>query len=1361
MVFLNSIVKSTLAMAEHSKRPEEMQFRDDVARNWKLWKQKFNLYLLASDKSEKKDEVKIAILLNLLGDEGLQIYNTFEYSEEEDHTKLVIVLKKFDDYCNPVKNLVYEHFKFFKREQHPSETMDQFVTALRQLASTCEFKEKDVLIRDRLVIGIGDLRIQEELLRHPDLKLSEAIQICRSMESSVATQKEMSKDKEQSVSVCAVDWRAKNSSKQDKHSTGPASGQFNENYPGTSGKYSNYKKGNNCNNCGLVHDSGRCPASNRYCSRCKNPGHYRKFCKSKFVYDVAENEHYDDNYDESGHESCEEGDHENHIVWTIIDSSVNSVEWYEPILILNKQINLKIDTGSQVNILNHGDFKRLGLCDSELSKTSTTLSSYSGHKIEVRGKILVNCSFNGHPSKLPFYVLKSNSACSILGLQAAKELKIISENKKHKNSVETINTDLHNSGSLQDILDNHKTVFSGVGKVNTMHKITLRDDAISHISAARKIPLALKNSVKKKLDEMVTEKIIIPVTEPTDWVHPIVIAPKPNGDIRICMDPRKLNMYIKRENFHIPTTDCLFSELSGAKYFTLLDASQAFLQIPLDNESSKLCTIATSWGRFRYLRLPYGISSAPEIFQKFIYDTLSGVHGVIAYFDDILIFGRTIEEHNLNLDVVLSKISKSGLTLNLLKSKICVPKVKFLGHIISGSGIAADEKKTQAIRDMSPPRNKKDLQRFLGMIVYLAKFVPNLSQETNTLRRLLSNKVEWLWTENEQKCFDHLKQLVMTTPVLSYFNSEKETILSVDASPYGLGAFIAQDNHPIEYASVSLTPTQQRYNHIEKELLALTYGCERFHYFLFCKKFKIQTDHRPLLGLLKKPIDELSPRIQRLAIRLLRYNFDLVYVPGKQMLVADALSRDPNSEKINTDYLDTQLFIHAVIATSTENEKRLISAINEDSTLSKVKYYVLQGWPDHKSNVSTEAKKFWNIRSEIYVHKDVLFYKKRLLIPLKLQHEFLELMHKSHQGVVSSKKLAQECIYWPGICNDIENLVLSCQTCQKYARRNQREPLQPHKIPDLPWEKIGIDFMYLDGLNFLIIVDYFSKFVIVNKLHSKTADSVISALKNIFSMHGLPLEIFSDNGPPFNSADFSNLATKYEIKLTTSSPHYPRSNGMVERTVQTVKGLLTKAMRDDEDPFLSILSYNSTPKQDIPAPCDLLMGRKLRTALPVPRNALKPKYPLGDVNKKLKIRQEKQAFHYNKSTKQLSDLKPYQKVLMQEGSRNWRSATVSNKSGPNDYRVRTDDNVDFRRNRSHLRPLKQLSKENGNPLTEVGNAPNDDVIDERLVSSEQTTSEDFCDSDVRSDPSVVKSPNHNNIVTRSGRIVKRPIMLDL
>lgn len=1330
-------------MTDHCKAPESLLFNENVAVSWKLWKQKFELYLLASGKTNKSDEVKIAILLNLIGDGGLHIYNTFEYEETENKNKLEVILEKFDKYCNPMKNIVYERFKFFKRNQLINESIDQFVTELKQLASTCEFKEKDMLIRDRIVLGVRDSRIQEKLLQNSDLKLNEAIDICRSMENSVFTQKEINQS---NVSVI----RHKQVSGQfDKNSGGTsASKNFSR---GTAGNPSNKGSWNtdgnvtaagnftyNCKQCGFNHQKGKCSAFNRICSGCKLRGHYRKMCKRSKVHEVIKDGtgyHTDLSADPDNPEFASDS---SRVVWTVKNSVVASVEWFEEVKIGDSLIKLKIDTGSEVNILNRHDFNCLNISLSNLLRVSSTLSSYSGHTIDVIGQINLNCSYNGKNMNILFYILNSKMPKSILGLSAAQNLNIVKNN---------FVTEVSRDTSLQGILDLYKSVFAGIGKVDKECKITLKPDAEPSVCAARKIPIALKDKVKNKLDEMVAQNLIVPVQQPTDWVHPVVVVPKSNGDIRICMDPRNLNKYVKRELFQIPTYDCLFSQLSGAKIFSLLDCSSAFLQLPLTEESSFLCTIATSFGRYRYLRLPYGLTSSPEIFQHFVHEMLEGLPGVIAYFDDILVFGRSIEEHHNNLNLVLKRIKETGMTLNLGKSKFCVSSINFLGHQISSRGVSPDKNKVIAINSMSSPKNKKELQRFLGMIVYLAKFIPNLSQETSPLRKLLSEQVEFQWNQTEQNCFNRLKELVTSNVTLSYFDPKKPTTLSVDASPYGIGAVISQEGSPVEFASISLTPTQQRYNHIEKELLALVFGCERFHYYLYGRHFKLESDHRPLIGLLKKPIDDMSPRIQRLTIKLLRYQFELNYVPGKQLQVPDTLSRDPVKETINTDYLDNNLRVFSIISTSKENEKRLIQAIAEDETLQKVKYYTLHGWPQHKSSVSpTSVKKYWHIRDEIFVHKDILFFQKRIIIPEALKEEFLNIIHQSHQGVVSCKKRAQEAIYYPGITADIEKLVLGCSVCQMYSKSNQREPLSSHELPELPWQKIGIDFMHVETSDFIVMVDYFSKFAVVNKLNSKTASSVITSLKNIFSLYGLPIEIFSDNGPPFNSKEFYDFSRRYNISLTTSSPLYPKSNGMVERTIQTIKGLFIKALKEKEDPFLAVLNYNATPKQDLPAPCFLLMGRRLRTTLPISQALLKPSYSTKNIINKFKTEQNKQQYYYNKSAKELPKLIEGQNVLVQNKVRDWKPGRIVNINRPNDYTVRVND-ADYRRNRIFLKPYN--NKEIHEKEEVIRNPKDEKVLEESpkimIAESNGLESNDL----------------ENCTRTKSGRISKPPIRINL
>ena len=268
--------------------------------------------------------------------------------------------------------------------------------------------------------------------------------------------------------------------------------------------------------------------------------------------------------------------------------------------------------------------------------------------------------------------------------------------------------------------------------------------------------------------------------------------------------------------------------------------------------------------------------------------------------------------------------------------------------------------------------------------------------------------------------------------------------------------------------------------------------------------------------------------------------------------------------------------------------------------------------------------------------------------------------------------MAREAIYWPGLMSDIENMIQSCVICQKYSRNNPRLPMQSPDLPDFPWQKIGIDFKYLNGNDFLVIVDYYSKYLLVNKISNKTCASVISTLKNMFTCFGLPIEIFYDNGQPFSSLEFKNFAKRYQIKLTTSSPLYPRSNGMVERYNQIVKNLFTKVIEENStDPFLSILYYNNTPKNNLPSPAEIMFGRKTRTLLPVNRELLQAQssYKNDRIKEIQRSNQNKQKMYYNRGTVNLSELKPDQSVLFKNSNNDWIHGKIIKKLFFNDYEI--------------------------------------------------------------------------------------------
>ena len=340
--------------------------------------------------------------------------------------------------------------------------------------------------------------------------------------------------------------------------------------------------------------------------------------------------------------------------------------------------------------------------------------------------------------------------------------------------------------------------------------------------------------------------VIHKAEEPTEWVSSLVVVEKPNGKVQLCLDPQDLNKAIQREHYPMQTVEEVAAELSDAKVFSVLDATSGFWRIKLDEKSSESLTFHTPFGQYQYLRMPFGINSAPEIFQKRmtqVFDDLSGVNTIA---DDILICGRNKAEHNHRLEQVLERSRKVGLKLNRSKMKIMTPEVSYIGHVLTSYGLKTDPSKVRAVEEMPSPADKPALLRFLGMVNYMSKFIPNLVNLTQPLRELLHKEVEWHWSERQEKAFQAIKEKLTSDATLQYYDVEKPFTVSVD------GACLLQEGRPVCYASRSLTSAEKNYAQIEKELLAIVYGCTKFHQYVYGKKVNVQTDHKPLEALLKK-----------------------------------------------------------------------------------------------------------------------------------------------------------------------------------------------------------------------------------------------------------------------------------------------------------------------------------------------------------------------------------------------------------------------------------------------------------------------------------------------------------------------------
>ena len=369
------------------------------------------------------------------------------------------------------------------------------------------------------------------------------------------------------------------------------------------------------------------------------------------------------------------------------------------------------------------------------------------------------------------------------------------------------------------------------------------------------------------------------------------------------------------------------------------------------------------------------------------------------------------------------------------------------------------------------------------------------------------------------------------------------------------------------------------------------------------------------------------------------------------------------------------------IPVSASKLSEIRQATEQDPTLRKVKDLIVTGWPKSRKSVPTEVQNLWNIRDELHVAKDIIFVGEKVLIPAKLRQQMLRLVHESHTGAEKSKARARTVMYWPGMSKDIEDEVSKCSVCMKYQKSQHREPMLPHDIPDGRWQKIVMDIMAYHGRDYLVVVDYYSKYPEVSLLPDKTASSIITYTKSICARHGIPQEIVSDN-MPFGSREFKDFAYEWGVKTTTSSPTYAQSNGQAERCVQTLKGLFKKADEDGRDPYLVLLEYRNTPVSGLQyTPSQMLMSRLLRSKLPTKQTLLQPN--VVDAHSDLTCRQQRQKTYYDKSAWPLQQLNAGDVVRVQRGNV-WEPAVVTGPHiQPRSYLVQSQ-HEQLRRNRRHL-----------------------------------------------------------------------------
>ncbi|XP_053685985.1 uncharacterized protein K02A2.6-like [Sabethes cyaneus] len=1037
------------------------------------------------------------------------------------------------------------------------------------------------------------MRLINKLNETEDISLEKVVEDCKTLLN--LKQDNSLVEKQQSLSAVNAVHKERPPKPYNKQGGG---GTVNNNHPKTP-----------CWSCGGMHFSADCPFREHKCRECKKKGHKEGYCAC----------FSSDNNSGSSKKKKKKYSGKNKDVKIVSVKNISQQRKFSEIEINKIAVRLQIDSASDITIISDECWRQIG--QPQGTTPSCNAKSATGGSIDLAREFWCDVNIGGKSKRCLCRVASPNLDLNILGsdwleLFGLWDVPISSFCNKVTNR----------QPRTDDFLQaQFPKVFSSEMGLCTKTKVrlTLKGDPKPVYRAKRPVAYSVQGAVEDELQRLQTLGILQPVDH-SDWAAPIVVVRKPNGRVRICADfSTGLNDVLESNQCPLPLPEDIFTKMAGCKVFSHIDLSDAYLQVEVDPRDQPLLTVNTHKGLFRYTRLTPGIKSAPGAFQQIMDAVVSGIGRTCGYLDDVLVGGRTKQEHDLNLKQVLQRLEEYGFTVRIEKCRFNMEAVEYLGQILDGDGIRPDPGKTSAIATMPPPQDVPSLRSYLGAVNYYAKYIPEMRKLRFPMDQLLKSGAKWIWSDSCQRSFNRFREILQSPLALTHYNPTMELIVSADASNYGIGARIAHklpdgSVKPISYASRSLTPAESNYSQIEKEGLALIFAVTRFHRMIFGRHFVLETDHKPLLAIFgsKKGIPVYTAnRLQRWALTLLLYDFSIKYVSTDSFGYADILSRLINTHvRPNEDYIIASIELEETMEDIVKQSVKVLpvtfkmiqTETRSDAVLKQVKQFVQTAWPSDQSTFNDpQLQQFYQRRDSLSVVSDCLTYGERLVIPTKFQDRVLRLLHKGHPGVERMRSVARNYVYWPGIDEQITQRVRSCVECSRAAKTNSKTNLESWPAPEKPWQRIHADYAGpVDGNYYLIVVDAFSKWPEVISTKRITTSATVAMFRKIFARNGFPETLVTDNGTQFTSEQFEVFCNNRGILHLKTPPYHPQSNGLAERFVDTFKRGLRKitaggeALDEAIDTFL--LCYRSTPCRSAPegkSPAELLLDRKLRTGM--------------------------------------------------------------------------------------------------------------------------------------------------------------------
>jgi len=713
-------------------------------------------------------------------------------------------------------------------------------------------------------------------------------------------------------------------------------------------------------------------------------------------------------------------------------------------------------------------------------------------------------------------------------------------------------------------------------------KIELEPDASLYKGAIYPTSPREEKALKEYIDENLAKGFIRRSESPAGY--PVLFVPKKSGELRLCMDYRKLNKWTKRNAYPLPRISAVFEAMKGAVVFSKFDLKSAYNLVRIREGDEYKTAFNTKFGHFEHLVMPFGLTNAPAVFQSFVNDIFSEDIGKYCqvYLDDIVVYSKTLEEHVEHVRTILKKLIEHKLVAKKSKCELHKLKIAFLGHVVSKDGVETDPEKIKAVAEWPLPENVKQMQSFLGFCNYYRNFIKNFSEIAKPLFRMTSKKEKFEWDDERRTAFEKLKRMLTSPPVLAYPDHDKPFFVECDASNYAIGGVLSQQGddgtlHPIYYYSKTLSKAEVNYSITEKELLAIKTAFTEWRHLLQGAKYKITvySDHRNLLFATKPQL--LTPRQIRWQELFASYWFDIVYRPGSKNGKADALSRVETEKTVGKDFDKDSLLrpeqVHgfdevegetSYLAVATNFVNEIKQAYREDKMAQEILEDLEHG------RMKNYNKKHWMEIDGLIVRRE---NPDQVYVPASYRKTIIKANHDSeyagHLGIDKTTDLVSRNFFWPKMRNDISGYIKACTICstKKDSRHKAYGTAVRVPIAEMPWQEVQIDFLTdlpvkgrvrtEEGTTIttlrtgciMVCCDKLTKMIhLVGFKHVPTAiDTARAFLREVYRLHGFPKIITTDRGTQFTSKVWEELLDFFGAELSMATTSHHQTVGQVER----------------------------------------------------------------------------------------------------------------------------------------------------------------------------------------------------------------------